>query len=299
MIAAIVLVGCGKGDKKGSEGAKADGSKSGGGEPVYTIKIKFLPEIGKAVAIRETQNSGGSMKMSEGAKVLADTKHEQTRETAYLETLLEVADNVPKKFSRKYEKASLTQNGKTITRPYEGKTILFEQAGDGFKATAEGAKIDQATLKNLADDVINDDFKFERVLMPTKSVKLNEKWTIDAKTFDDVFGKKGEVDPSKSKGEAKLAKVYDKDGKQFGVIDYTLTLATREMAKAPLDPPVMVTMTGSMEAPIDGSSTAINTTLSGKAAGKTKMTVPGKKIDMEVDMQLSGRREHSIEMSGK
>jgi hypothetical protein len=293
MIAAVVLVGCGKGDK-GSEG---DGKKSGGGEQTYTIKIKFLPDVGKAVAIRETEKSSGSSKVSEGGKVLGDQKHDEAKETQYIETLLEVADNEPKKFRRTYEKAAHTQNGKSKSRPYEGKTILFERTADGFKATPEGSAIDQGTLTKLADDV-HSDVSLEKALVPAKPVKVNEKWTIDSKTFAAAFGKKSPIDPDKSKGEAKLAKVYDKDGKQFGVIDYEVTLAMKEMGKAMLDPPLMLTMSGSLDAPIDGSSTALNMTLNGKAAGKTQMNV-GKKLDMDINMEMTGRKEQSAEMAAK
>lgn len=301
-VAALILVGCSKKTESTSgPGAKPGVTTQAQGEAnqTYTIVIKFRPEVGKAVAVRQTEKMGGSMKMVDGGKTLVDKKGDDFHETAYVETLMEAGDKLPKKFKRKYEKAVKTEMSKTTKKSYEGKTIVFESMGDQYKASVEGGgAVSDAELQKLAGGV-DENVMMEEILVPTKPVKVGETWTIDPKKLEMAFGKKDSLDLSKSRGEAKLAKVYPKDGKQFGVIEFNFTVAMTEMSKAKVDPPITVTTTGNMDAPIDGSSTAINTTLNGKMVGKGKVEAGPKKLDLDMNMEMSGRREQSIELRGQ
>jgi hypothetical protein len=301
-IAALLLVACTS--KKAPDGPNStDPGKpgpitrpSGGatGDGTYTIKIKFLPDNGKAVAVRQTLRKNGAIKTYQ-AGTWTETKVDEVRENAFVETLLEARDQQATRFKRKYEKAVRITQGTAIDLAYEGKNILFELAGGQYNTSCD-EPIGRLPLANLARDVA-DELNVELTLIPPKSVNLNETWTIPPKRLELAFGKMAGLDLARCKGTAKLAKANEKDNKLVGVIDFDITLALVQLQSAKLVPPLLVALTGSTEAAIDGSSTAMNTSLSGKSKPHFE-GLEKKQLTLEASLELSGRREQSLEMPG-
>ena len=67
--------------------------------------------------------------------------------------------------------------------------------------------------------------------MPDRPVKPNETWTVDADKVVKSFESGGpfKLDKDTTKVTGKLVKVYDKGGKQFGVIEMSMVLGVKEL----------------------------------------------------------------------
>jgi hypothetical protein len=226
-----------------------------------------------------------------------EKKNEDAWEMVFVQTVLQPGDP-PRKFKRHYEKATRTTKGETISLVYDGKTIVFDLAGNQYKASAEGDGLGPLPLANLVRS-LNDEIHVEHALVPSKPVKLNERWTLQRQQVAGVFGKIAVIEPSTSRGEAKLTKVYFKDGQQFGVIDYDIVLAIKEIQGAKFSSPILGTVKGTVEAAIDGSSTSINSSWDMKTVGKVFKDVQGKQVPVELNITATGRREQSNELPGK
>lgn len=297
--ALLVVAGCSS-DKKGVDTARP-GQTGRSGDPSrppasdeYLIKFKFWPDAGKTVAIHQTEKKVGSTKTYQGGE-WKEEKRDEVRETNFKETVIEGGARLPRKFQRHYEKASRTTQGQTVAFVYEGKTIVFELAGDRYKAA--GGDIGPIPLVNLALDA-NTEIHVERALVPGKPVRLHETWTIQPRKLDEVFAGTEGLIPGKSRGEATLAKVYQNQGKQFGVIEFQISLAIGELQRLRLEPPLTRTFTGSVDAAIDGSSTAITASTSSKLTGKSQAeSADRKKLVVEATLETTSRREQSNELS--
>lgn len=296
-VAVLILVGC-KGDKNATEAPRPTqaGMPPEPTRPLasdqYFVKFKLLLDVGQTVAVHQTVKQAGGMKTYQGG-TWTQEKREEARESDFKQTLLEAGDKLPRKFKRHYEKASRTIQGETISLVYEGKTILFELAGDRYKATAPDGGLGPIPLGVLAQDV-STEVHLERALVPGKPVRLHETWPINPNRLQEIFGGMEGIIPAKSKGEATLAKVYQNQGKQFGVIDFQITLAIGELQKSRVDPPLTRTWTGSVDAAIDGSSTSLNSSWTSKLTGKAQMEGADKKKSLvEATMESTGHREQS------
>jgi len=302
-VASLILVGC-KGDKKGAEaprptpaGKSAEPTRTVAGDE-YVIQIKFLPDVGRTVAIHQTERKAGSVKTFQSGQ-WNEEKRDETRESQFRQTLLEAGDKLPRKFKRHYEKATRTTMGVTVPLSYEGQTIVFELVGDRYKATTDGVAIGAVSLGVLAQDV-STEVHLEPALIPGKPVRLHESWPLQPRRLEEVFGRTESLAPGKSRGEATLAKVYQNQGKQFGVINFEITLAVNELRNFRLDTPLTRTWTGSVDAAIDGSSTSINTSRTSKLTGKAQIDGPDKKkAAVEAAQETTGRIEQSSELSGR
>jgi hypothetical protein len=296
-VASLILTGC-KGDKKATEAPRpTPADKSGqatrpAASDEYIIKIKFWPDAGQTVAIHQTEKRAGFTKTFQ-ANVWTEQKQDETRESECKQTLLEGGDKLPRKFQRHYEKASRTITGQTSAFIYEGKTIVFELVGNQYRATAEGGGLGPIPLGILATDV-NTEAHLEHALVPSKPVRLHETWALEPRTLEEAFAALEGIVPGKSRGQATLAKVYPNQGKQFGVITFEITLAVNQMQNARLEPPLTRTWTGSIDAAIDGSTTPVNASRTGKLTGKAQLDGPDKKKGiLEAALETTGRTEQS------
>ena len=103
------------------------------------------------------------------------------------------------------------------------------------------------------------------------------------------------MDADKSKAEGKLAKAYAKNGKQYGVIEVQLTLAFKSLEGFQFDQPLMISMQGSLDTAIDGSSTAGKITFTGKMKGKGRGERDGLKFTVDMNYDLSSVEERTAE----
>jgi hypothetical protein len=263
----------------------------------YTIKLKHDPDVGKTVVIKKTDKQNGAFKVVDpDGKVLVDQKSNDVKEEKYSEAVLEKGDPDPKKLKRTYEKAVVTKGDKEAEQPFQGRTIIYELKDKKYEMTAEGKPA--LTEKDLSPIEKKPGREFENLVAPKDPVKVGGTWKIDikevAKALDKAFPADA-LDLAKSKAEGKLLKVYDKDGKKFGVLEIKITLAVKEADKIKFDPPLMFEIQGTLDTAIDGSSTAGKMVMTAKIKGKGVLENNGMKFSVDMDMTFGGDEERSAE----
>src|SRR5205085_2455610 len=103
--------------------------------------------------------------------------------------------------------------------------ILFDLIKDKYDVTVVGEPmLSENDLASLAKKVGKQDAV--EAYLPRDPVKVGQSWPIDIQKVAKLYAEGGAtLDTANSSGTAKLVKVYDNNGKQFGVIDLTMTLA--------------------------------------------------------------------------
>jgi hypothetical protein len=300
-VAVLILAGCGK-DKPSESGASA-GSTGGSAAPsvsavpaakTFTIKLKVYPDPGKTVRFTSIDTIKGSEKVSIGKGEAKERTRDDVSEKSRVQSIVEPGNPRPQKYKETFEKALVKSGDQTTIRPLQGRTILYEDIGEKYKITVEGAALPKQDTESLAS--IANKGGLDQALVPSKPVSVGESWTVDAQTAGATLGHGAEVDAGKSKVEAKLVRVYDKAGKPYAAIEFTLKIAYKRFARLTCDPPLMVEAKGTLDAVRDGSSTFRKLVMSGKIAGKGHPEQKGAgTVTVEVDETLTGDDEHSEE----
>jgi hypothetical protein len=268
-------------------------------EDAYTIKLKRGPEVGKSTVLKDNNEHTATTRFldADGNPTAKDMKHTEKNEEVYTETVLEKGDGHATKFKRTYTKATRTQDGKTETRSFEGRTLIFEEKNGKFTVAVEGDKpVSKEDLEMLTRKVNEQDDAQEDVLLPTKPVKVGESWKVDAKALVKAFSKNGKLDPEHSGAEGKLVKVYQKDGHQYGTLELTVRLAPGTTPPGvKFDKPPVVGMKITLDTAIDGSTTAGKMAMTGGVASKATVEQMGMKLTIDNKVELSGTKEQSGE----
>jgi hypothetical protein len=195
----------------------------------YVVKFK-RPGLGDKSHVKHTDMSEIQFKiLDSGGNAIQDNKETKTHKYDFREIGLEraAAGEDLVKIKRHYEHAERTIKGTRETLPYQGKTLLIEKAGGKFHFQIDGGE----AIEGKEAEELNEEFNkgdFRKLLgdhfLPRKAVKVNETWTFDVAPLAKDFGKDGkiEIDADKSKGAGKLVKAYQKNGKQFGIIELAL-----------------------------------------------------------------------------
>jgi hypothetical protein len=258
----------------------------------YTIKFKDYPDAGQSIRVRDRQKGVTAVKVTDAAgKVVNDQKIDNSSEEDYTLTVLAKSGKHLKKYKRAYTKAERHLGKKVQTRPYEGRTVLFEEKDGKYQVRAEGKPelkpADLADLVRLANDKKAEGLT-ER-LVPKKPVKVGGTWEITGKGLQQLASVFGDADTSKCKAEGKLVKAYKKDGKQFGVVEIDLSLALKEVKGMTFDPgKITVTLDGC----IDGSSPTGTMTVAGKITGHQAVEKGGMKLTVNTSTTLSITQEN-------
>jgi hypothetical protein len=271
-------------------------------DDTYTIKLKHAPDAGKSVVITDTstQTSTANVSDADGKPLVKDEKHVQKQDEKYTETVLEKGDKRPAKYKRAYEKATRTLDGKATSRSYDGRTVVFELKDGKYAVTAEGDKaLDPKDVEDLSKRANEDEADKDELFLPPKPVKVGDTWKIDGKRLAKAFDKQGDLDREKSSGDAKLTKAYTKDGKQFGVVVITLKLTSKPTKLPPgitkFEEAPVIELTMTLDAVIDGSSTAGSLTMSGKVKSKFSGEQMGVKFTADTVADVTGKQERSLE----
>jgi len=238
-------------------------------EEAFTIKASKFVAKGKTVKVNEKSVYNTVVKITDdNGNAAGETKEKKTLLRVYTETTHEVNKDKRTKFSRKYEKAKDLENDESETKPYQGRTIVFEGTEGKYKLQAEGKPaLDKDDLSELADDVNKETEKSEEVFFPKNQVKVGDKWRLDGKEIASFFDEL-KMDAASVKGEGKLVKAYKKGEKQWGTVELTLTFKAEleEIKEAGGE------MKITLDQPLDGS------TVGGK--GVIRLTLAGtQKID--------------------
>jgi hypothetical protein len=132
-----------------------------------------------------------------------------------------------------YDKAEETSGGKTTALPLQGLTVLVERKGEDYHFTdAKGGALTEAVRKALEkrfpSSRKDDDFDADRAMLPGRPVAVGESWEVDPAPFVKDFNTRAKTGPritaTGMKVTGKLTKVYKKDGRQFGVLEFELVM---------------------------------------------------------------------------
>jgi hypothetical protein len=265
----------------------------------YTIKLKHGPDPGKSVVVKSKEKGTDASTVTDADGKTTGQKRTIETEEVYTETVLEGGDKKPRKFKRSYEKASQTADGKTVALPHQGRTVLFELKDGKYQATAEGTPaLDRGLIAFLAGKADATGESADDLFLPRKPVKAGDRWAVEGKALAEDFARTGAmvIDPDKSKSEVTLTKVYDKDGKRFGVLEVRTALAIKQAMGLTFATPAAAELRATLDVVIDGSSPAGKAVLSNKQKGKGTATDPaGKKFTVDLDVEESVTKEQSAE----
>jgi hypothetical protein len=270
-------------------------------DDTYTIKLK-KSEKG-AVATQTKQDSEESRFKLEGpdGKVLQEKKESRTITEEFKETILEKPKGKKAtKVRREYAKAVVKTGEGEKEMPYQGKTVLIEKKADGkYHFTIEGGEeikgkdaesLNRAFNKEEGDD--SDENALEKAIMPTKAVKVNGTWTIDANALVKALNKGAKqplpVDKSKIEGKGKLLKAYKKDDRQFGVLDIEVRMPLK--GDFPLG--------GGQGAPIqDGSKMVLRVKVDGCIDGTSSDSIMEGSMEMDIKATFKGPDGNEYKMT--
>jgi hypothetical protein len=239
-----------------------------GDQQTYTIKLKKYAEV-KNYRI-ETIDDGTQGLQAEDLKGnIAQKKDDKIGDHyAYRQTILELKPGAARatRLRRQYEKARVVRKGETVKLPYEGKTVLIEKKGDKYTFRIEGGdEITGADAEDL-DITFNRDtpegLTVEEAVLPRKPVRVNEPWQIDLAALRKALRREGglelDTDPNTTKITGKLTRVYEKDGRRFGVMVYRIKSRVKGMVKGAeqikAEPSSLMDVEVKLDACIDGSA---------------------------------------------
>lgn len=210
--------------------------------PTYTVKIKLYPDVGKSVSVDELIASSEA----EDEKNASSIKNKSTL------TVITAGEPRPKKYKQTYKKAVFEAGGKEIPRALQGRTLIFELENDKYDVTAAG--VPPLEKKDFMDVTQQANRPIASILFPKAAVKEGDTWPADFKVLKDFFDLDGEMDEKASTAQVELERVDEKT--KVGVIKGTFKLVFRSLTGKKLDGPATFDFTLTLEAPIDGSSTA-------------------------------------------
>jgi len=236
----------------------------GQAEEVYSIKLREADK-GVTVFVEKTETISEKSNVTDATgKALRDKDEKGMEESVYHETILEKpADRKsPTRLQRRYDKAAVKTGDKVQTQPYQGKTVIIEEKDARYRFRIEGG--DELT----GDSASYLDMEFNRaghraldwnkLLLPGHEVKVGASWQIDTQALARQW-EKGidiEIDAAKTTASGTLRRVYQKDGRRFGVLELSLELpltAFTRARKLPLLPGSRMTVHMTADACIDGS----------------------------------------------
>jgi hypothetical protein len=285
VVAIVLVVGC----KKNTSTTGPEG----GGDPNATYTIKLREEQkGDKTEVSETQT--GTFEIAfPGQKA---EKEKEDKKVTFTQEIQEMpAGGQPTKLTRTYTVAQKydEKKGGMKPLPLEGKTVTIEKKGESYEFTSDGKKMDIGDSAGLWGEFNAKKAKKGEIeeLLPKNPVKIGESWNIDPAAVsafgggDDSF----KVDPAKSKMTGKLAKVYTKDGKQWGTIDIDIDITfdpNASKGKGPTGGTMKVS--GTFDTVIDGSSRE------GTLKFNIKLNLSGKEKGNETSMAVDVTEEKTV-----
>ncbi|MBA4062843.1 MAG: hypothetical protein C0501_03890 [Isosphaera sp.] len=230
---------------------------AGPGDPpadaAFTLKI-VDEQPGQKVAVVRSQTVTSTVT----AGAVTQTQKAERR-AEYVETVQEVAGDAPRptRLVREYTTA-LASGPKGGLQPlsYSGKAVEIRKAGPkaGYTFTVGGKPLPAAEAADFAGEFGKAGPRTAD-LLPKAAVKVGEEWQPDPAVVQNLAALtaadfQAVPDRDRSTLTGKLARVYQKDGRQWGVVEFRLRVTFAAGATG------AVTVDATLDVPIDGSARA-------------------------------------------
>jgi hypothetical protein len=239
--------------------------------PVLPVLKK--PDVGDVV--KHTATERVTVRSALKAQGKTQTKDEESRTTfVFTERVLEKpkGSKGPTRLERVYEKADVFSKGADVGLGLSGKTVLIEKKADGYQFTSGNQPLAGKARDFLAKEFRGEPEPLGERFLPGKPVAVGATWEPDVTEFAKRFGGGTGLtfDPTKVTATAKLTKVYQKDGRRFGVMTADVTLVPTRFdaggTELPLDDGSKLTVRAEFDSCVDGSL----------VSGRSKVTTTGK-----------------------
>jgi hypothetical protein len=197
----------------------------------------------------------------------------------------------PTKIKRTYEAAERSRNDTAVDLGLAGKTVMIEKKGEKYEfAFADGTAVGPAAAEVLNKEHNERSDAGDEIFLPKKPVKAGDTWSPDlVAAAKDLARNELVIDPDKSKATVKLAKVYDKGGHKFGLLEVKMELAVTKVGGGKRQEVAMkdgskMTMEGTLDVCIDGTT----------PAGESKVKITGdwaaEVMGMALKIDLAGTK---------
>lgn len=251
-------------------GLAAGASRAPAADDAYAIKL-YKSKKGDRIEHENTETGTSVVTLTiMGTANKQEVKN--TKKEAYTEEVFERPAGAPRptKLARAYTAAEKTAGDKTTKQPYAGKTIRIEKAGDKYTFSIDGKAVEPDDIKDVSRSFDTKSAQPQTEdFVPAEPVKVGAGWTVPGEKTEKLFASLGaeqmKIDAKKSAITGKLLKAYKKDGAQFGVMEFTITVVITEVdiggqfAKAADGSKMVIKAT--VDACIDGSTEAEEATL--------------------------------------
>lgn len=234
-------------------------------QEAYRVKVRKDRQVGDAVLATEIEQGTQKTVVKDAqGKVLQERTLTPARNVVFTETILELDGNKATKYSRRYDKAVVTENGQEVEVPVTGKTIIITRKGDGFDFSVQGESEFTGRGRKLLEEAFasrpNED-RFNEIVFG-EPLRVGQARMFDASEVIKTLFKRAsglKIDEQKASGTVKLNEVYQKNGVPFGKLTVSLaapilTAGTAErQIKGEEGSTLSLTLT--MDCCIDGSRT--------------------------------------------
>jgi hypothetical protein len=231
----------------------------------YPIAIK---EAGKGdVRLSDvSQNTVSSTKIVNltNNQLLQEKATSNGQHCVYRETVLDrqAGQRQSTRLRRDYQKAVVWTDGKPSVLSCQGKGVLIEKKEGVYRFSVEGGALREDEAARLLDREFNreDDLDLQRLILPGRPVRLDETWTIDMAPVARAWQSTTAMAiAARSTGTGRLAKVYRKDDRLFGVMAFRLEMPIASLGvekSVRPDTGARVLMDVTLDCCIDGSSSS-------------------------------------------
>ncbi|MCE9531582.1 MAG: hypothetical protein K8T89_10740 [Planctomycetes bacterium] len=228
VILTAIAFGCSKKNAPVLESGKGSTEQS---DPNAAYTIKFR-ESRKGDEIDVVKARIATATVTNKSTNTTQTQKEDFR-YAYTEKILDTSPDEPRptKVTRVYSVSrKANPQGETKTASHIGKTISIERFMQGYKYAVDGASLPPAEQVEIGADFNKGQWKIEQTL-PKTPVKIGEEWAGDFSAISAISGKAlADYHKEKSKIAGKLVRVYQKDGRQWGVIEIKIRMVIDTVA---------------------------------------------------------------------
>ncbi|MBA4189539.1 MAG: hypothetical protein C0467_16250 [Planctomycetaceae bacterium] len=272
---------------------------SANAQEAVTIK-EGRPNVGDRVRVTKTDSMKTVVTVTVGGKT--STKDDpESKSIVYTDEVLAVGEGMrkPLKLKRTYEKYEVAKGGKVLPGPPLNTAIVIEKKESKYTYNAEGKTLDAAFVATLTKEFEEDaNDPGAKELFPDKPVKPGDTWKVDLSKVGWLSGKDAKLaaDLEKSELTGKLVKAYKKDGKQFGVLEFTGSVTIKSLGEKS---PVMVKPGSIMTFKMSGEGCIDGTAPSGKMTTLIEGTINGDVGENSLVVTMKGTNNSVSELLPK